>query len=78
LGAKNLEVKSNSQVVVKHVQVEYKARGEKIKRYLEKVQETRASLEKVIVMKVPREDNTQLDFLACLGSGADEEIGALD
>lgn len=59
LGAKKVEVRSDSQVVVWHEQGEYEAQGEKMKRYLAKVQEIQASFEKMIETRVPREDNTQ-------------------
>jgi ribonuclease HI len=42
LGAKNLEVRSDSQVIVGHIQGDYEARGDKMIKYLAKVQESRA------------------------------------
>jgi ribonuclease HI len=54
-------------VVVGHIRGEYEARGEKMKRYLSKVQEIERSFEKVMVTRVPREDNDRADSLASLG-----------
>ena len=55
MGVQNLEIKSNSQTIVGHVRGEYEAHGEKIRRYLEKVEEIMESFDKVIFTKIPRE-----------------------
>ena len=53
MGVRNLEIKSDSQVVVGHVKGEYEARGEKMRRYLDKVKKIMKSFDKVIFTKVP-------------------------
>ena len=64
MGLKNLEVKSGSQVVVKHVKGEYVARGEKMKKYLETVKEIMGLFDQITFTKVPREENSVADALA--------------
>jgi ribonuclease HI len=76
LGAKNLEVRSDSQVIVGHIQGDYEARGEKMIKYLAKIQEHRADFDRMVLTKIPREENVKADALARIGSGSDEEIDA--
>ncbi|XP_059439799.1 uncharacterized protein LOC132172333 [Corylus avellana] len=73
MGAKSLEVKSDSQVIIGHIQGEYEARGVKMKKYLAKVQELQVLFDLVVLTRIPREDNSRADFLARLGSATDEE-----
>lgn len=44
-----------------------------MKRYLTRVQELQVSFGKMVLTRVPREDNTQADALTRLGSKTDEE-----
>lgn len=57
VGAKNLEVRSNTQVVVGHFQGEYEARGRKMIKYLAKVQEYQAFFNMMVLTRIPREEN---------------------
>jgi hypothetical protein len=61
-------------VVVGHIMGEYEAREDKMKRYLEKVKEIMGSFDKIAFTKVPREENSQADALAHIGSPTKEEI----
>lgn len=74
MGVKNLEVKSDSQMVIEHIKGEYEARGDKMKRHLEKVKEVMELFDKIAFTKVPREENSQAYALARFGSSTDEEI----
>ena len=67
-----MEVKSNSQVVVGHVKGEYKAREEKMKKYVEKVKEIMGLFDKITFTKVPREEKSAANALARIGSVAEE------
>jgi ribonuclease HI len=78
MGVKNLEVKSDSQVMVGHVKREYEARGEKMKRYLEKVKEIMESFDKVTFTKIPWEDNSAADALTRIASAIEEEVATSD
>lgn len=68
MGVKNLEVKSDSQVVVKHIKGEYKAQGDKMKKYLAKVKEAMEFFDKIAFTRLPKEENSHVDALASIGS----------
>jgi len=76
LGAKNLEVRSDSQVVVSHIQGGSEAKGEKMIKYLAKVLGFWDRFERVVVTQIPRTKNERADALARLGSATDEKISA--
>jgi ribonuclease HI len=78
LGVQVLEVRSNSEVVSGHICGEYATRGKKMKMYLAKVRELEGSFERMLIMRVPRENNTRADSLAHLGSSTDDDIEASD
>jgi ribonuclease HI len=73
LGAKSVEVPSDSQVIVGFIRGEFEAKGEK-KRYLTKVRDMQSSFQKFCITKVPREDNEKVDRLARLASTEKTEI----
>jgi ribonuclease HI len=64
LGAESVEVRTDSKVIVGHIQGEFEAKGEKMKRYLTKVQGMLSSFQKFCIMKISREDNEKADHLA--------------
>jgi ribonuclease HI len=64
LGANFVEVQSDSQVIVGHIQGEFEVKGEKMKRFLAKVQGMLYSFQKFCITKIPREDNEKADHLA--------------
>jgi ribonuclease HI len=53
LGAKNLEFRSDSQVIVDHTQSGSEAKGERMKKYLAKVLSFWDRFERVVVMQIP-------------------------
>jgi hypothetical protein len=57
LGAENLEVRSDSQVVVCHILVGFEAKGEKMIKYLAKVLGFWDCFERVVVTQIPRTKN---------------------
>jgi ribonuclease HI len=69
MGAKNLDVKSDSQVVVSHVQGLADAQGEKMIQYLDKVGKYQSNFDRTVMTKIPREENAQADALSKMGSG---------
>jgi len=77
LGAKNLEVRSDSQVVVSHIQGGSEAKGEKLIKYLAKVRSFWDHFKRVVVEQISRTENEQADALAQLGSATDEKLLAL-
>ncbi|XP_059434486.1 uncharacterized protein LOC132167505 [Corylus avellana] len=74
MGAKFVEVRSDSQVIVGHVRGEFEAKGEKMKLYLSKVQEMQSLFERFSIVKVLRPENERADRLARIASAANGEI----
>ena len=72
-----LEVSSDSQLVVKQIEDSYKARGEKMILYLKKVRELLKKFIRVQVKNVPRAENSRADALAKLATASQEDIGRL-
>jgi ribonuclease HI len=54
LGAKSVEVWRDSQVIVGHIQGEFKPNGEKMKMYLSKVHNMQSSFQKFCIMKISK------------------------
>ena len=75
--ADQLEVSSDSQLVVKQIEDSYKARGEKMILYLKKVQELLRKFIRVQVKHVPRIENSRVDALAKLATASHEDLGRL-
>jgi ribonuclease HI len=68
LGAKSVEIQSDSQVIVGHIRGEFEAKGEKMKRYSSKVHNMQSSFHKLCITKISREDNEKADHLAQMAS----------
>jgi ribonuclease HI len=68
LGVDSVEVQSDSQVIVGHVRGEFEAKGEKMKKYLKKVQSMHTSFQKFCIKKIPQEDNEKANHLARMAS----------
>ena len=66
--ADQLEVSSDSQLVVKQIEDSYEASGEKMILYLKKVRELLKKFIRVQVKHVPRAENSQADALAKLAT----------
>jgi ribonuclease HI len=64
LGAEFVEIQSDFQVIVGHIIGEFEEKGEKMKRYLTKVQNMQSFFQKFCITKVPREDNEKADHLS--------------
>ena len=75
--ADQLEVNSDSQLVVKQIEDSYEARGEKMILYLKKVRELLKKFVRVQVKHVPRSENSQADALAKLAKASQEDLGRL-
>jgi ribonuclease HI len=73
LGADSVELWSDSQVIVRHINGEFETKGEKMKKYLAKVQSIQTAFQKFCVKKIPREDNEKADHLAIMASAEAEE-----
>jgi hypothetical protein len=78
VGSTNVEIRSDSQVVVGQVQGQFETQEVRMVRYLEKVRELQSCFDKVVITKIPREANTIADELSKLASSCDKEIEASD
>jgi hypothetical protein len=74
MGAKNVEVRSDSQVVVSHVQRLAEAQGEKMIQYLSKVREYQSNFDRTAMTKIHREENVQADTLSKIGSRTGPDV----
>ena len=75
--ADQLEVCSDSQLVVKKIEDSYEARGEKMILYLKKVRELFKKFIRVQVRSVPRIENSRADALAKLATASREDLDRL-
>ena len=69
-----LEVCSDSQLVVKQIEDTYEAKGEKMIIYLKKVRELLRKFVLVQVRHIPRAENSRVDALAKLATASQEEL----
>ena len=75
--ANQLEICSDSLLVVKQIEDSYEARGEKMILYLKKVRELFKKFIRVQVRHVPRAENTGVDALAKLATASQEDLNRL-
>ena len=75
--ADQLEICSDSQLVVKQIEDSYEVRGEKMILYLKKVRELLKNFIQIQVRHVPRAENTQADALAKLATAPQEDLDRL-
>ncbi|XP_015969079.1 uncharacterized protein LOC107492551 [Arachis duranensis] len=68
VGARRIEICSDSQVVTSQVNGSYQAKDSLLQKYLEKVKSLSQKFEEVTVHHVPRERNTRADLLSKLAS----------
>jgi hypothetical protein len=76
MGATNVEIQSDSQVVVGQVQGQFETQEDRMARYLDQVRHFQSYFDRVVVTKIPREANVRADELSKIASGTDEEIEA--
>ena len=75
--ADQVEVCSDSQLVVKQIEDSYEARGEKMIFYLKKVRALLKKFIRVQVKHVPRTENSRADALAKLETTSREDLAGL-
>uniref|UniRef100_A0A2N9FT45 Uncharacterized protein n=1 Tax=Fagus sylvatica TaxID=28930 RepID=A0A2N9FT45_FAGSY len=68
LGASRLKIRSDSQLIVGQVNGEYEAREDRMAKYLKLVRNAMEWFDEVMLVQVPREQNTEADALAKLAS----------
>lgn len=74
LGAKNLEIMNDSQLIVHQVNDTYQAKEDNMIAFLKKRKELVRQFKKVMLWQIPREENFKADFLASLASLADASL----
>lgn len=67
-GAKKVHVSTNSQLVAAQIEETYQAKGPLMIKYLKKVKEIMTDFKEVIVVHIPRRENTKADILSKLVS----------
>uniref|UniRef100_A0A2N9I0U3 Uncharacterized protein n=1 Tax=Fagus sylvatica TaxID=28930 RepID=A0A2N9I0U3_FAGSY len=67
-GASRLKIRSDSQLIVGQVNGEYEAREDRMAKYLKLVRNAMEWFDEVMLVQVPREQNTEADALAKLAS----------
>ena len=72
-----LEVCSNSQLVVKQIEDSYEARGKKMILYLKKVRELLKKFIRVQIRHIPRAESSRVDALAKLATTSQEDLNRL-
>ena len=75
--ANQLEICSDSQLVVKQIKNSYEVRGEKMILYLKKVRELFKKFIRVQVRHVPRVENKRADALEKLATASQEDLDRL-
>ncbi|XP_024023768.1 uncharacterized protein LOC112092269 [Morus notabilis] len=74
LKAGNLDIFSDSQLIVNQVKGQYQTRDEKMAAYLKKVKEALGRLSAYDIQQVPRAENSNADALAKLATSRDAEL----
>ena len=72
-----LEVCSDSQLVVRQIEETYEAKGEKMVLYLKKVRELLKKFVLVQIRHIPRAENSQTDTLAKLATASQEDLSKM-
>ncbi|XP_062167005.1 uncharacterized protein LOC133873301 [Alnus glutinosa] len=76
MGAINVEIRSDSQVVVGQVQGQFETQEDRMAIYLDQVRQFQSYFERVVITKIPQEENIRADEFSKFASGTNEEIEA--
>jgi ribonuclease HI len=76
MGATNVEIRSDSRVVVGQVQGQFEAQEDRMASYLDQVRQFQSYFERVVITKIPQEENIRANEFSKIASGTDEEIEA--
>src|SRR3954469_236706 len=74
-GARRLQIKSDSQLVIGQATGEFEAKDETMKRYQERIIAEMAHFDEIEFLHIPREENSKADMLARLASSPAAEFG---
>jgi ribonuclease HI len=71
MGITNIEIRSDSQVIVEQINGSYATQETRTSEYLRKVHQFYSYFDRIILTKIPREKNGLADALSRIGSGTD-------
>ena len=74
LGAKNLIVQIDSQLIIGQVKGDYEAKEERMQKYLKIVQRLSQHINSLDFMQIPRAKNAEANFLASLALSNDYNV----
>ncbi|KAF7151789.1 hypothetical protein RHSIM_Rhsim02G0177900 [Rhododendron simsii] len=74
VGASHVLAKSDSQLVVGQVLTEYTVKEEVMQKYVNKVKAEVAKLQSFNIVRIPREENNEADYLAKLATAKEDAI----
>ena len=74
LGAENLIIQADSQLITGQVKGDYEAKEERIQKYLKIVQQLSQHFDSLDFVQIPRAKNAEADFLARLTSSDDYNV----
>ena len=74
MGAEQIKVYSNSQLVVNQILQQYEAREDNMIAYLAQARRLIAGLKGLTIAQIPREENAQADRLARLASSSEADL----
>jgi ribonuclease HI len=63
-GCKRIEVRADSELMVRQVSGQYKVKNENLKKFWQRAKELAAEFESFVMRHVPREENSRADELA--------------
>ena len=74
LGAKNLIVQTDSQLIIGQVKGDYEAKEERMQKYLKIVQRLSQHINSLDFMQIPQAKNVEANFLASLALSDDYNV----
>ncbi|XP_019175767.1 PREDICTED: uncharacterized protein LOC109171093 [Ipomoea nil] len=74
LQARNLKIRSDSRLVVGHVNNQFEAREDRMRQYRDVVQRLLASVERWELAQIPRTDNGEADLLSRVAQGVEDHL----
>jgi hypothetical protein len=74
MGIANIEIRSDSRVIVEQINGSYAAQETRMSECLEKVHQFYSYFDRIVVVKIPREKNGMADALSRIGSGSDPAV----
>ncbi|XP_058202585.1 uncharacterized protein LOC131317019 [Rhododendron vialii] len=74
VGASHVLAKSDSQLVVGQVLGEYTVKEEVMQKYVDRVKAQVAKLQSFNIVRIPREENNEVDYLAMLATAKEDAI----